>query len=301
MKKIFGMSFGIFFIIVMISSVVDLFFPLTVVGSVAEHVPKSGRIRLWYWLAGLDQPIEAFVQHQVLTGLFDYNQQEVDAWIFQYMSAESDPNLIWANTLMFAPMDKPVFTHSPAYDFGWVPPEFVDRPQFICAPLVVGGITYQTDYYGSNRGPDHWEHTGIDFGTNLQEGLPVITPIHGKIVYAGGLGAWGNTVVIQNGKYQVWLTHGVEFNVEEGAVVQAGDVVLFSGGRPGSPGAGESTGPHLHFEIRVCSEKDQLCEIVNPNTTLLPGQEQMCFWSAQVSAPEINWAPFVHAQADSGE
>jgi murein DD-endopeptidase MepM/ murein hydrolase activator NlpD len=294
MKKVMLLMFGACFSIVMVSSVTDIFFPLTVVGSVAEQVPKAGQRLLWSWLAGIDQPAQAFTQNQGQTYAITYNQQVVDEWIVQYANGVDDPDLVWVNHQMFAPLDKPIFTYSPVYDFEWEPSEFDGRPQFVCAPLIVGGVTYQTDHFGSNRGSAHWEHTGLDFGTNGQEGLPVITPMDGTIVYAGNHGAWGNTVIIQNGEYQVWLTHGIEFNVAVGDNVGAGEVVLFSGGRPGSPGAGESTGPHLHFEIRRCSEEDQLCQIVNPNATLLPGQEEACFWSAQVTAPEMNWGPFVN-------
>ncbi|MFA6039535.1 MAG: M23 family metallopeptidase [Candidatus Peribacteraceae bacterium] len=43
--------------------------------------------------------------------------------------------------------------------------------------------------------------------------------------------------------------HLTTFSVLRGAVVKAGDVLGLSGGRPGTPGAGLSTGPHLHFGV----------------------------------------------------
>lgn len=305
MKQMLGLASAIFFVIVMISSVVEIFFPLSVVASVAENVPKPGRILLWYWLAGIDRPASEFEQgdggyylasNPSLSEFgyeFNYNQQEVDYWLSQHIGNNTDPSLIWMNNLLFAPMDNPVFTISPAYNYEWQPPEGDGRPQFICAPLLVGGVTYMTDHYGSDNGPGVWEHTGIDYGTNGQEGLPVITPMDGVVVWASSHQGWGGSVIIQNGEYQVWLTHAIEFNVQAGDIVQAGDVVMFSGGRPGTPGAGNSSGPHLHFEIRHCPEDKDRCEIVNPNGTLLPGQDTVCFWAGQVSAPERNWAPFV--------
>jgi murein DD-endopeptidase MepM/ murein hydrolase activator NlpD len=47
--------------------------------------------------------------------------------------------------------------------------------------------------------------------------------------------------------------HASKINVVDGAKVNAGTVLLHSGGEPGAPGAGDSTGPHLHFEMAVNS------------------------------------------------
>jgi hypothetical protein len=297
MKKFFILISGISFTILLVSSVFDIFFPITVVGSAAQLVPMKGRDRLWYWLAGINQPNDAIIQNKSEEYFFGFSQEKVDQWIFQYMADDLPYNLIWANNLLFAPMDQPIFTDSPAYDFDWMSEyDPTNHPEFICAPLVVGGTTYQTDFYGSDNGPNVWEHTGIDFGTNNELGLPVISPMEGIVVYATSNGGWGNTVIIQNGAFQVWLAHAIQFNVDVGQIVEAGDVVMFSGGSPGADGAGNSSGPHLHFEVRYCTENDHgkaQCEIVNPNSVLLPGQEEICFWSAQVSEPELNWAPFV--------
>lgn len=44
--------------------------------------------------------------------------------------------------------------------------------------------------------------------------------------------------------------HVSQFAVPDGTHVKAGDVIAFSGGTPGTSGAGFSTGPHLHLELR---------------------------------------------------
>jgi len=298
MKKIIALGFFVIIVILFVSTTFHIFFPVTVVASAAQQVPPAGKVLLWYWLAGLNAPSDEMLVQNADQFYFSYEQSAVDAWLSQYIGTETDPDLVWVNNLMFFPMDNPVYTISPVYDFEWTPiKEETDRPQFVCAPLVVGGTTYQTDYYGSDNGPGVWEHTGMDFGTNHQVGLPVITPMDGKVVYAGPYQGWGYTVIIQNGDYQVWLTHAIDFNVQAGDTVQAGDVVMFSGGAVGSAGAGNSSGPHLHFEVRHCEEDADgkvTCEIVNPNATLLPGQEEVCFWSSQVSNPEMNWGPYTN-------
>jgi murein DD-endopeptidase MepM/ murein hydrolase activator NlpD len=45
--------------------------------------------------------------------------------------------------------------------------------------------------------------------------------------------------------------HASQLNVDDGATVNAGDLIMHSGGQPGTAGAGDATGPHLHFQISV--------------------------------------------------
>ncbi|MBM7866737.1 peptidoglycan DD-metalloendopeptidase family protein [Heliobacterium gestii] len=87
-------------------------------------------------------------------------------------------------------------------------------------------------------------HTGVDFPA------PSGTPIHaaqtGVISMAGYYGAYGNTVIIDHGGGTATLYgHMSVINVSEGQTVQKGDVIGFVGS------TGWSTGPHLHFEVRV--------------------------------------------------
>ena len=53
--------------------------------------------------------------------------------------------------------------------------------------------------------------------------------------------------------------HASQLNVSDGDTVDAGQLILHSGGQPGTAGAGDSTGPHLHFgmsvnDTRVCPQ-----------------------------------------------
>ena len=151
---------------------------------------------------------------------------------------------------------------------------------FICKPLVKGVKTYVTSHFGEYRTPQY-NHSGIDYGTNGKQGLPVITPIGGKVVYIGIYGGWGYSVLIENDGYQVLLSHASDVYVSVGDVVSAGDVVMASGGKMGDERDGNSTGPHLHFEVRKCvTQKDGevKCVAVDPSSVLLPGQDVYCDW-----------------------
>lgn len=57
-------------------------------------------------------------------------------------------------------------------------------------------------------------------------------------------------MIIHPGGVATVYAHLRGFNVQGDTYVERGDVIGFSGGRPGDRGAGLSTGPHLHFEVR---------------------------------------------------
>lgn len=87
-------------------------------------------------------------------------------------------------------------------------------------------------------------HKGIDISTSL--GAPVLATAAGTVSFAGeGQGA-GPTVTIEHrGGLTTSYSHLREFTVAAGQSVSRGDVVGYVGD------AGRSTGPHLHYEIRL--------------------------------------------------
>lgn len=93
-------------------------------------------------------------------------------------------------------------------------------------------------------------HYGIDFS------VPVGTPVHaagmGNVTYqADEAGGYGNILTLTHaGGYETRYAHLSQFKVSKGDSVPAGAVIGLSGGAAGAAGAGNSTGPHLHFEIR---------------------------------------------------
>jgi murein DD-endopeptidase MepM/ murein hydrolase activator NlpD len=89
-------------------------------------------------------------------------------------------------------------------------------------------------------------HTGTDFGA--PHGTPIRAAASGTIEIAGRHGAYGITAKIQhNGKYETLYAHMSRLakGVRKGARVNQGQIIGYVGS------TGRSTGPHLHYEVRV--------------------------------------------------
>ncbi|QGP94112.1 Peptidase family M23 (plasmid) [Neomoorella glycerini] len=86
-------------------------------------------------------------------------------------------------------------------------------------------------------------HTGIDIGVPM--GTSVHAAADGVVVVAGWMGNFGYAVYIEHGDMVTIYAHLSQIAVQRGQQVRAGDVIAYSGS------TGKSTGPHLHFEIRV--------------------------------------------------
>jgi murein DD-endopeptidase MepM/ murein hydrolase activator NlpD len=126
----------------------------------------------------------------------------------------------------------------------------------------VAADTRRTSFFGdrrvyrySNGKTDTAIHAGIDYG------VPTGTPVHacaaGKVALSAERIVTGNSVIVEHlpGVYSIYY-HLDKLNVAEGATVQKGDIIGFSGA------TGLATGPHLHWEVRVATENtdpDTLC------------------------------------------
>lgn len=114
-------------------------------------------------------------------------------------------------------------------------------------PVAISG-TYITSDYGVREHPIQGvikEHTGIDIG-NADFGSPVVAAADGVVSYAGWLGGYGNCVMINHGDGVTTLYgHGQKILTELHKEVKQGEVIMEVGS------TGNSTGPHLHFEVRI--------------------------------------------------
>lgn len=92
-------------------------------------------------------------------------------------------------------------------------------------------------------------HVGTDFA--VPQGTPLRATVDGTIVRhnTDGLGAYVLDIIADDGLL-IRNGHLSRMDVNTGQRVSAGQVIGLTGGQRGTPGAGMSTGPHLHWELR---------------------------------------------------
>ena len=117
-------------------------------------------------------------------------------------------------------------------------------------PVAASG-TVITSNFGIREHPIQGvvkQHTGLDIG-GAPLGTPVVAAADGVVTYAGWLGGYGNCVMINHGDGVVTLYgHGNEILTIVGKEVKQGETIMAVGS------TGNSTGPHLHFEVRINGE-----------------------------------------------
>ena len=127
------------------------------------------------------------------------------------------------------------------------PAAFSSMVNLADAPSVwpVQGIV--TSSFGARLDPFNGEgafHTGIDIATSL--GDAVRAPADGTVLKAGMGSGYGREVVIDHGHgIETLYAHLSGFAVTDGQDVRRGDILGYVGS------SGHSTGPHLHYEVRI--------------------------------------------------
>jgi murein DD-endopeptidase MepM/ murein hydrolase activator NlpD len=114
------------------------------------------------------------------------------------------------------------------------------------AGLIKPAGGYITSGFGSRRHPilgTIRNHRGVDISG--ARGNPVWAAQTGTVISAGRLGGYGNAVIIDHGGYTTLYAHMSTIRVSSGQRVPQGTRI----GDIGSTGL--STGPHLHFEVRL--------------------------------------------------
>jgi murein DD-endopeptidase MepM/ murein hydrolase activator NlpD len=131
------------------------------------------------------------------------------------------------------------------------------------------GMTHNAttaDWYRANSAPNLWPvegqvtgsfgeridpfngegafHSGVDISSNY--GHPIIAPADGVVVFADFMGGYGKALMLDHGHgISTRYGHLSGFAVTTGEHVHRGDVIGYVGL------SGRSTGPHLHYEVRI--------------------------------------------------
>ncbi|MDD0853137.1 M23 family metallopeptidase [Halobacteriovorax sp. GB3] len=124
----------------------------------------------------------------------------------------------------------------------------LDRESFLKAtPTLLPTKGWITSYYGPRM--SHYSkrvkmHEGLDVGANI--GTPIIAPADGIITFSGQKPGFGHYVQIDHGYgIETVFAHNSKNTVRKGDIIKRGQLIAKVGN------SGLSTGPHLHYEVRV--------------------------------------------------
>lgn len=141
--------------------------------------------------------------------------------------------------------------------FVWTPPDLSSvssGSSFGGSPVIVGTGTYIFPVGSRNYTQFYWYgHRGLDIA--MPEGNAVFASDTGTVTYAGwNTWGYGNLIVVNHGNgFETLYAHLSGINVVPGQIVYQGNVIGASGN------TGNSSGPHIHFEIRANGNQDNPC------------------------------------------
>ena len=130
--------------------------------------------------------------------------------------------------------------------------ELIDEKEAKEAIATIDGINLSvlpvsgkiTSRFGVSSSIRSGAHTGLDIACS--SGTDIKAVAKGKVIFAKNNGSYGNLVKIDHGNgVETWYAHCSKIYTKVGAQVKAGDVIAAVGS------TGNSTGPHLHLEIRI--------------------------------------------------
>lgn len=117
---------------------------------------------------------------------------------------------------------------------------------------VSGNITSR---YGARESVRDHTHQGLDIAAKT--GTPIKAVAEGTVTYSGSMGGYGNIIIIDHGNgIETYYGHCSKLYAKVGTTVTSGETIAAVGS------TGNSTGSHLHFEIR------QNGKYVNPQNYL---------------------------------
>ena len=163
----------------------------------------------------------------------------------------------------------------------------VNRP-FLRSPVEYNHISSK---FGVKRKTGY--HGGVDFAA--RKGVPVRAVANGKVKLASWNGGYGKQVQLQHTEYGPYLTsyaHLSEIKVKKGRTVKQGDII----GLVGS--TGNSTGPHVHFELKVKGKRVNPLEYTLPNAHEIT-PEQLKPFQKQIAVMELQFLSLQTSEVDT--
>lgn len=104
-----------------------------------------------------------------------------------------------------------------------------------------------TGSFGERIDPFNGEgafHSGVDIGSSY--GQPIVAPADGIVEFADFMGGYGRAIILDHGHgITTRYGHLSNFSIIQGQHVHRGDTIGYVGL------SGRSTGPHLHYEVRI--------------------------------------------------
>ncbi len=138
-------------------------------------------------------------------------------------------------------------------------------------------------------------HKGMDFGAST--GTPIYAAGDGTVASAGWSNGYGNLVVINHtAKYATAYGHAsrIASGIRPGARVRQGQVIAYVGS------TGQSTGPHLHYEVRVNGQQVNPSNIKFKTGTALAGADLKTFKTRTASVHALLGGTKPKAEAPKG-
>jgi murein DD-endopeptidase MepM/ murein hydrolase activator NlpD len=139
-------------------------------------------------------------------------------------------------------------------------------------------------------------HKGVDFAVPV--GTPVMAAGSGEVKFAGPASGYGNFMIINHGNgYSTAYGHLSRFarGIHDGSRVHQGEVVAYSGN------TGLTTGPHLHYEIRINNVQVNPLKVKVAGGRKLQGQELQRFLAERLNIDQQMAAlPMESKVADAG-
>lgn len=103
-----------------------------------------------------------------------------------------------------------------------------------------------TGHFGRWRGGRHHGHYHVGVDIAAPYGTSIVSPLQGVVSFVGRKGGYGLAIVIDHGNgISTLYGHNSKVMVREGDIIQKGQRISKIGS------SGHSTGPHLHYEVRL--------------------------------------------------